>query len=469
MKYYTNIQIVSTSNNSYFGKAILFIVASIACFLVLKTFLPKRLFPEQVTATENILIDSMMINAMNDTMAVENIPATGTDSTQIKGVIIDENLEPDIEGDGYQNLERFYAKLHKLETEKEGTVRIGYFGDSMNDGDYIVQDVRSEFQENYGGRGVGFVAISSLSALSRGSVSHQYSKNWTVQSFIKVKKPTRPFGIDGQVFFAKDPGQTYWVRYKAQSQKHSTELNNPTLLYGRSRNDHAYVTVKADKDSIYNKTISANNLLNTLALTSRDVKSLQVDFHKMDSIPVYGLNFDDGKGVHVDNFSMRGNSGLPLSILSPALMNAFDRVLQYDLIILQYGANVLGYGSLNYGWYEKSMTTVVANLRECFPNADILIISTADKSSKIDQVMQTDPAVTALARAQRNYAQKTGCGFISLYALMGGNGSMVKWVDEYKMANKDYTHFNAAGSRKIAKLIYNEINKGYVKYKTKQE
>lgn len=469
MKYYTNIQIVSTSNNSYFGKAILFIIASIACFLALKTVLPKRLFPEQVTVTENILIDSMMINAMNDTMAVENIPATGTDSTQVKGIIIDENLEPDIEGDGYQNLERFYTKLHKLETEKEGTVRIGYFGDSMNDGDYIVQDVRSEFQENYGGRGVGFVAISSLSALSRGSVSHQYSKNWTVQSFIKVKKPTRPFGIDGQVFFAKDPGQTYWVRYKAQSQKHSTELNNPTLLYGRSHNDHAYVTVKADKDSIYNKTISANNLLNTLALTSRDVKSLQVDFHKMDSIPVYGLNFDDGKGVHVDNFSMRGNSGLPLSILSPALMNAFDRVLQYDLIILQYGANVLGYGSLNYGWYEKSMTTVVANLRECFPNADILIISTADKSSKIDQVMQTDPAVTALARAQRNYAQKTGCGFISLYALMGGNGSMVKWVDEYKMANKDYTHFNAAGSRKIAKLIYNEINKGYVKYKTKQE
>jgi len=472
MKYYTNLQIVSTPNNSYFGKAILFIIASIAIFLALKSVLPKRLFPEQVTATENIVVDSMMINAMNDTTEVEitNPIITSTDSIQSHPAInIDESLDPSIEVDGYQNMERFYTKLHKLAEEKSGTVRIGYFGDSMNDGDYIVQDVRSEFQENYGGRGVGFVAISSLSALSRGSISHNYSKNWTVQSFVKNKKPTRPFGIDGQVFFAKDASQTYWVRYKAQSQKHSTELNSPVLLYGRSHNENAYVTVKADKDSVYNKTLNPTRLLNTLKLTSHDVKSLQIDFHKTDSIPIYGFNFDDGKGVHVDNFSMRGNSGLPLSILSPSLMNAFDGVLNYDLIILQYGANVLGYGSLNYNWYEKSMTTVVANLRQCFPNADILIISTADKSSKIDQTMQTDPAVTALERAQRNYARKTGCAFMSLYNLMGGNGSMVKWVDEYKMANKDYTHFNASGSKKIAKLIYGEIDKGYAKYKIKQE
>jgi hypothetical protein len=162
---------------------------------------------------------------------------------------------------------------------------------------------------------------------------------------------------------------------------------------------------------------------------------------------------------------MRGNSGLPLSILNPSLMNAFDKVLGYDLIVLQYGTNVLGYGTLNYSWYEKNMTTVVNNLHQCFPNADILIISTADKASKIEQEMKTDPAVVPLAKAQRNYARKTGSGYINLYELMGGNGSMVKWVDEYHLANKDYTHFNASGSKKIAKLLYDEINKGYLKYK----
>lgn len=450
---------MSTSENSYFGKAILFVALSIVVFIIIKQFLPSRLFSEHVAANNNILVDSMMINAVNDTLEVDGLPTIVDTLNRF-----DPNFNPSLNVDGYRNLDRFYAKLHELEKDSTKSVRIAYFGDSMNDGDYIVQDVRSEFQENYGGEGVGYVAISSLSAGARGSVSHQYSKNWKSQSFVKVKKPTKPFGIDGQVFFANDPNQTYWVRYKAGGQQHSKQLNKPTLFYGRGAGDKAYINVHAGKDSVFTKNLNPSHLLNKLTLTSKNVQSLQVDFHHMDSIPVYGFNFDNGEGVHVDNFSIRGNSGLPLSILSPSLMNAFDRELGYDLIILHYGANVLGYGSLNFSWYERNMTTVVANLRECFPNADILVISTADKSTKIDQTMETDPAVLPLAKAQQNYARNTGSGFINLYEVMGGNGSMVKWVND-NLAGKDYTHFNASGSRRIAKLIYKEIDKGYTKYK----
>jgi lysophospholipase L1-like esterase len=458
---------VDTSNNSYFGKAILFIVLSIVVFLLCKQWLPERLFPDNVITTENIVVDSLMLNAISDTMDLEATKySLGADSLQNSD--IDEDIDPSLKADGYQNLKRFYEKLYQLEQTKSGKVRIAYFGDSMNDGDYIVQDIRSEFQQNYGGHGVGYVAISSLSAASRGSISHQVSnKDWIIQSFIKIKKPIRPFGIDGQVFFTRKSGAG--VRYKAQSQAHSTLLYSPVLLFGCSNNKDASVTIRVDKDSVSTKNLHPAHKLNTLSLMSSDVKSLQVTFNNADSIPIYGFNFGDSTGVHVDNFSMRGNSGLPLSILSPALMNAFDRVLGYDLIILQYGANVLGYGSLNYNWYERNMITVVNNLHQCFPNADILIISTADKASKIEQEMKTDPAVLALAKAQKNYARKTGSGYINLYEAMGGNGSMVKWVDELRLANKDYTHFNASGSKKVAKLIYNQIDKGYQKYKQKDE
>jgi lysophospholipase L1-like esterase len=459
---------VSTSNNSYFGKAILFVALSVAAFLVFKEVLPERLFSEHVEVNENILMDSMALMAQSDTTEIHDTPVIESDSAKTQAYEeVDAHFNPVLTADGYQNLNRFYTKLRELQEAKTGKVRIAYFGDSMNDGDYIVQDIRSEFQENYGGEGVGYVAVSSLSAGARGSISHQYSKNWFSQSFVKVKKPMKPFGIDGQVFFAKDPGQTYWVRYKARLQKHSTQLNNPVLLYGRGNNNKAYVTVAADKDSVSSKSLNPVNLLNTLSLSSHNAKSMQVDFHNADSIPVYGFNFDNGEGVHVDNFSIRGNSGLPLSILNPSLMNAFDKVLNYDLIILHYGANVLGYGSLNYNWYERNMTTVVNNLHECFPNADILVISTADRALKIDGTMQTDPAVAPLANAQRNYARKTNSGFISLYEAMGSKGSMITWVNN-KLANKDYTHFNSSGSKKVAKLIYTEIDKGYAKFKAKQ-
>ena len=49
---------------------------------------------------------------------------------------------------------------------------------------------------------------------------------------------------------------------------------------------------------------------------------------------------------------------------------------------------------------------------------------------------------------------------------MGGNGSMVHWVDEEPAkANKDYTHFNFRGSKQIADLISKQLSSGYDKYK----
>lgn len=48
---------------------------------------------------------------------------------------------------------------------------------------------------------------------------------------------------------------------------------------------------------------------------------------------------------------------------------------------------------------------------------------------------------------------------------MGGEGSMVQWVEEDQLANKDYTHFNSKGSKKVGNLLYQELEKGYKRYK----
>ena len=147
-------------------------------------------------------------------------------------------------------------------------------------------------------------------------------------------------------------------------------------------------------------------------------------------------------------------------------MKAFQQKLNYDLIVLHYGTNVLNYGTKDYNWYDKSMTRTVNRLKECFPGVSILIISTADKASKYDIEMKTDSAVVPLSNAQKHYALKTQSAFVNLYTLMGGDGSMTKWVEEEPvMANKDYTHFNFRGAKKVAGLIYHQIDKGYEEYK----
>ncbi|GAB6013010.1 SGNH/GDSL hydrolase family protein [Viscerimonas tarda] len=447
--------------DSYFYPALFILFAAICVFICFKSILPARLFPESEFQSTNIVIDSLALTAMAE---CDSIGKDSIDSRPAVDFSTSGNME------GHSNLLDFYDKLYKLENSERKSIRIAYFSDSMTDGDFIVQDIRSLFQDKFGGKGVGFVSITSLSALSRHSVSHHYSKDWQTSSFLKGSQARAPFGIDGQVSFVSDSTSSF-VEYKANDLNHCEYLYNPVLFYGKSTNEQAFVNVSATDENASQKELVPSDTLNTLALSSTNPKRIKLVFHRAYSVPFYGVNFDDGKGVHVDNYSMRGNSGLPLSILNTSLLKSFDNKLQYDLIIIHYGANVLGYGTTDYSWYEKKMLKVVEHLNNCFRNANVIIVSSADKSSKQEMEMKTDKAVIPLISTQRHYAKESGSAFINLYNLMGGDGSMVKWVDEEKppLANKDYTHFNANGSKKVATLIYKEIESGYLKYKRMKE
>src|SRR5699024_8508207 len=65
---------------------------------------------------------------------------------------------------------------------------------------------------------------------------------------------------------------------------------------------------------------------------------------------------------------------------------------------------------------------------------------------------------------------KEKTGFINLYELMGGRGSMVDWVEgEPPRANKDYTHFNPRGAKEVAGLIFDQLATGFKTYKEQME
>lgn len=454
------------NTSKYFFQTLIVVIVSGLSFLAFKTFLPKKLFAESKLDSKNVVVDSLLLEAIAEdegTTVEDSMAKTIIDYKVVNGIKFPTETFETYTGNQY--LVTFFEKLFQLETKKEGNVRIAYFGDSMTDGDLIVKDFRTYLQEKFGGQGVGFVNITSESAASRSSITHEFSGNWKTQSYLKVKRPSNPFGVNGHVFYANDTANVAWVKYKANKTRFASDLPRPTLFYGSSSNKEGKIKFVIGTDTI-SKKLTPNALVNTLVLSENNLKSIKVNFKKADSIPIYGFNFDDGKGVHVDNFSNRGNSGLPIGSFDVATMRAFHSKLDYDLIVLQYGANVLNYGSLNYGWYEKRMAKVVAHLKECFPGVSILIVSTADKSTKYDLEMKTDSAVVPLNTAQKRYAIKSESSFVNMFTLMGGDGSMIQWVEqEPARANKDYTHFNHRGAKEAANLIFTQLNKGYEMYK----
>ncbi|WHT39851.1 hypothetical protein QNH98_04020 [Myroides sp. mNGS23_01] len=435
--------------------------------------MPQKIFSEEKPKTANVVIDSLLLEAIEEEkIAEKGEKTTATDADQEEGAVLVIQEEDLISNEGEASfkgmvfLDYFFSRLYEVENQNQGRARIAYYGDSMTDGDMIVQDLRKNYQDKYGGSGVGFIQITSESAQSRGSVTHKYSPNWKVQSYLSVKNPRKPFGIGGQVFFIKDTIKPTWVSYQAGNIRNMTTLNNPTLYYGRSANTQGSVEVIMQKDTL-RKSLQAVAALNKLKLTGGgSIKQLKLQFLHADSIPLYGIDVSSPTGVQVDNFSSRGNSGLPLSLFNVSVMQKFQKELDYSLIILHYGTNVLNYGSYNYSWYTKQMNKVVSHLRQCFPKASILVISTADKATKYNLTMETDSAVTPLMRAQRKYAMESKTGFFNLYEAMGGKGSMVQWVEESPAkANKDYTHFNFRGAQAVSALIFKQLEEGYAAYK----
>jgi len=422
--------------------AFLTLILSVGAFFALKALLPEKLFVND--KSDNTVIDELADSLDVDMASPEEEIADTADTIMV------------IEG-----LRRFFQKLFTLETTKKGTVRIAYFGDSMIESDLIVKDVRKHYQKKYGGLGIGFVPLSHQSAYLGGSIQYEYSPGWSTYS--ALKESTSLLGVSQFVSFAA--GNSVWTHYKSGS----FPLVRPTLFYGKSNNSNATMTVTTEKGASKPVTLKPNGILNKRVLAS-GIHDLTVQFNNAKSIPFYGVNFSGGHGVNIDDFALRSSAGIQLARLNPSLMNAFHRELKYDLIILQFGANVLTPKAKNYNWYANRMTKVVEHLKKCFPGADILVISQADKATKYGRVLKTDTTLAALIQAQEKYANNTGSAFINLYQLMGGEGSMVEWASENpSLVIKDYTHFNSKGAKKVAGLIFEKLEQEYENFKMQNE
>ena len=80
--------------------------------------------------------------------------------------------------------------------------------------------------------------------------------------------------------------------------------------------------------------------------------------------------------------------------------------------------------------------------------------------------MQTDPSIPLITNVLREVSEESNVAFFSFYEAMGGNGSMVEWVEDYtpRLANLDYTHFNFDGAEKAGDLLLNFLLKAYESY-----
>ena len=348
-------------------------------------------------------------------------------------------------------MDAFLTSLNQQYIHKNRKVRIGYYGDSMIEGDLITQTIRAILQNKFGGDGVGFIPATSIVAHFRQTVRTYANNNWEDVNFNNNKQKLI-IGFSGHTFFAKNNAN---IIIKPGGGRHLSSLYDVSILYGNGTLD-----IACNKQ--YYK-LNGKGYFNVAKLNEdSDLKLLELNVNESKT-PLYGFTSESKTGVILDNLSFRGTSGTELTRLNSKMLTQIDSLRPYDLLVLHYGPNLLYNDSIvNFKYYQKQLEKSIKHLRKAFPSTSILIISTADKAFKVDGEFRTGDGVENLLEAQQAVAQKFGCAFFNLYEAMGGYNSMKTWAEKKPiLAGSDYTHFNQSGSAKIGRLIGNAILNEY--------
>lgn len=126
-----------------------------------------------------------------------------------------------------------------------------------------------------------------------------------------------------------------------------------------------------------------------------------------------------------------------------------NRLRGFDLIVLEYGLNVIAPEVTEYGYYKSHLKRIINFLKACYPGTSILVMGIADRSTQENGEFVTMPGVEPMIAVQRQAAKDCGVAFWNTYEAMGGSGSMARFV-ENGWAAKDYTHIGFGGGKRIA-------------------
>ncbi|MBL7808048.1 MAG: hypothetical protein JNN28_09550 [Saprospiraceae bacterium] len=346
------------------------------------------------------------------------------------------------------------------------TVRVAWYGDSFVEGDILVGDLRDTLQSLWGGSGVGFVPVTSEVAQFKRTLKHNF-RGWTAFSIIKKDNFRPPLGLNGYAYRPEPDAKVHFEG--TQFFKNTRRWNRVQLFYTAPQNVQVVWQIK-DEPPKQEMLPGRGDRLCTWRWKGLEwgTDAFAMRFPQPDGLLAYGLSLENGPGFYIDNFSIRGNSGGPLKLISPEFVQQFDAVQQYDLVVLQVGLNAVTNSLNNIRWYEAELERTFKHLKACFPGKPILIVSVGDRGGKTGDQVTTMRGVPAIVQMQRNLARKHGFLFYDLFWGMGGPDSMLKFAHQRpRLANTDYTHLTHDGGRVVGLMFAHLFVEEHHAYKVK--
>ena len=390
--------------------------------------------------------------------AMDSIPlADYSDILPTDSLII--SIEEFYEGEGDSPMSQLYEKL----LAGKSNVRVAFMGDSFVEGDILTADLRELMQDSFHGLGVGFVPVASPFTGFRQTIKTQ-SSGWTPYNIMQLKNVPAPYSNDffvsGWVAQASEGASTRWDM--TERRRHLQECRRVRLLF--ISREESVVSIKLNDGEERTFSFDGDEVVRQIVIEEPSIRSLEMKVIRgAKGFTAIGAEFDDKQGVSIDNLSIRSNNGQAMFRSNPSVNAQINTMRQYDLVVLQYGLNIMQAERTNYSLYAEQVEKMIRYVRSCFPEAAVLVMGVSDRSQKNEQGITPILSAIDLTEWQRTAARNCGAAFWNTYEAMQRKGGMKEFVNQ-NWAGKDYTHINYAGGREIARELYYAFLQGAQNY-----
>lgn len=345
-------------------------------------------------------------------------------------------------------LDRFIDKLI------DGSdVRVAFLGDSFIEGDIITVDLREKLQSIFGGRGVGFVPCAIPFEILRTSVRRNVS-GWTAYSLMNTG--TIPASYRDKFFmsgYLASGSRGSVARWDVTDVKPHLDSCTRARVLITSR-DTSNIELTINDTLKHHFGVSGADYVRELYVEA-PVKSLKMKVLS-GNVLCHGASLEGGRGITIDNMSIRGNSGYTIFGSGVAVNRQVDKLWGYDLVVLEYGLNGMQPGQRNYSRYQGKLEEMIAYVKRSFPDAAILILGVSDRWIKGDGGWKSMNSVEIMTPFQRSASQNQGVAFWEMGKVIlsyGGIGGFVRngW------AAGDHIHINFKGGARVAEPLAEAI------------
>ncbi len=365
-------------------------------------------------------------------------------------------------GDDVSFFDPLFASLDRAE---QTPLRIIHYGDSQIEEDRITGTIRERLQERFGGSGPGMMPARQYATPRVGEGSTAELQRFFNYGDAAYRAGIRQYGPYAD-FVRLDTVSTFSFYPIRRKEKGQSTFDRMTLVAGNLRSSLS-VTSKGDRREV----APGQGALSFVRFELPD-SSARASLTVAGCADLYGILLDSKTGVRMDNVAMRGSSGAIFTTMDREQLRTFYKEENVRLILLQYGGNSVPYLKTDKAIsnYLESVRKQIRFLRELAPQAKIVFVGPSDMSTSVAGKRQTYPRLPGFVDSLKVSATQSGAAYWDIYGAMGGENSMVQWVNARPaLAGSDYVHFTLAGSRKIGDMFCDALFLYYDYYRFRKK